>query len=188
MTVKEVIVGAALVLDETALISALADETTALSDENEKKKNTLLKCFNDTLFEIATEYYPLVKEEGFDAGKILFSAFAKTPLKIRNVTAGGENIGFALGTDYISTDKKAGKVNVIYEYVPEEKTESDLFDYEKTPYGKTVFCYGIAAEYCLITGRFSEAANWESRFKNALTAVSLPRKRTGKITVGKVWK
>ncbi len=188
MTIKEVIVDAAKILDETAFISALADESATLTDENANKKNTLLKCFNDVLFEIATEYYPLVKEESFDAGKILFSAFSKTPLKVRSVFSGGENVGFALGTDYIVTEKQAGKVSVVYEYVPEEKTESDSFDYEKTPYGKTVFCYGVAAEYCLITGRFSEAANWESRFKNALTAVAVPRKRTKKITTSKVWK
>lgn len=188
MTIKEVIVGAAEILDETALCSALADENTTLTDENAKKQNTLLKCFNDVLFEIATEYYPLVKEESFDAGKILFSSFSKTPLKIRSVFSGEENVGFTLGTDYIVTEKQAGKVNVVYEYVPEEKAASGSFDYEKTPYGKTVFCYGIAAEYCLITGRFSEATNWESRFKNALTAIAVPRKRTKKITTSREWK
>ena len=209
MTVKDVIIGAAEILDETALCTALAEEgatsavegtgstgedattdeeVTELSDEDKKKKKTLLKCFNDVLFEIATEYYPLVAEENFDAGKIPFSTFSKTPLKIRSVFSGEDGIGFKTGTDRIITDKKAGKVSVVYEYVPEERTDADLFDYEKTPYGKTVFCYGIAAEYCLIAGRFSEAANWESRFKNAVTAVAAPRKRTKRITTCKVWK
>lgn len=188
MTVKDVIIGAAQILDETALCSALTDENATLTDENAEKKNKLLKCFNDVLFEIAAEYCPLAEEEESDAGKILFSSFSKAPLKIKCVFCGDESIGFRLGTNYIETEKRAGKVNVVYEYVPEEKTETMAFDYEKTPYGKTVFCYGIAAEYCLITGRISDAANWESRFKNALTAVAAPRKRTKKITTGKVWK
>ncbi len=208
MTVKDVIIGAAEILDETAFCTALAEEGASLagedtgsadgsettdavaelSDEDKEKKKKLIKCFNDVLFEIATEYYPLVAEEEFAAGKIPFSAFSKTPLKIRNVFSGEESVGFVAGIDYIVTDRKSGKVSVVFEYVPEEKIDTDSFDYEKTPYGKTVFCYGIAAEYCLITGRFSEAANWESRFKNAVTAVAVPRKRTKRITTGRVWK
>ena len=179
MTVKDVIIGAAEILDETALCTALAEEgaTSAVEGTGSTGENAT-----------TAEYYPLVAEENFDAGKIPFSTFSKTPLKIRSVFSGEEGIGFKTGTDRIITDKKAGKVSVVYEYVPEERTDTDLFDYEKTPYGKTVFCYGIAAEYCLIAGRFSEAANWESRFKNAVTAVAAPRKRTKRITTCKVWK
>lgn len=189
MTVKDVIKDAAMLLDDREFIAALDENKETETDENKAKTAAMLKCFNDALFEIASEYYPLVKEETISAGKALINSFAETPLKITGVRLkNGEAVSFFVGADYVETEKAHGEVTVVYEYVPSGKVISDDFEYAATPFGKTVFSYGIAAEYCLVTGRFSEAANWESRYKNALNAAACRRKRAGNIISKRVWK
>ena len=39
-----------------------------------------------------------------------------------------------------------------------------------------ILCYGIIAEYYLISGMFEEAVTWDKRFKDALCAYSHGRK------------
>lgn len=189
MTVKDVIKDVARLLDDKEFCNALDENKETVTDENKAKTAAMLKCFNDALFEIASEYYPLVKEETFSAGKIPMRSFTKTPLKITSVRLkNGEAVSFYVGADYVETEKAHGEVTVVYEYIPSGKGLIDDFEYDATPFGKTIFAYGIAAEYCLVAGRFSEAANWESRYKNALGAVTGRRKRAGRITNKRVWK
>lgn len=188
MTIKDIIKDTARILGDETLYAALSDTAQKLSDENKAKTNVFLKCYNDTLFEVATEYYPIAKEEKIQSGKTLFSSLSETPLRIKSVRGqSGTALVFSMGEDYLETEKVAGELTVVYDYIPSEKTADGDFDYEKTPLGKTVFCYGIAAEYCMIGGRYSEASNWESKFKNAIAGV-LPKKRAGKITTSRVWK
>ncbi len=188
MTIKDIIMDAARILGDETLYAALADTETALSTENQAKVDALLKCYNDVSFEIAAEYFPLTFEESVSSGKIAFSTLTKTPLKIKSVRGqGGADVTFTVGQNYLETEKFASPITVVYDYIPDEKALTDNFDYENTPVGKTIFCYGIAAEYCIIGGRYSEASNWESKFKNAVLNAIQPRKRAGNVTPKKVW-
>ena len=189
MTIKDIIKDTARILGDETLLAALSDETQELSSENKAKTDLMLKCYNDTLFEVATEYYPVTKEEKIKPGKILFSTLSEKPLRIKSVRGqSGTALVFSVGEGYLETEKVAGELTVIYDYIPSEKPADGDFEYENTPLGKTVFCYGIAAEYCMIGGRYSEAGNWESKFKNAIAGIIQPKKRAGKITTSRVWK
>lgn len=189
MTIKDIIKDTAIILGDETLYAALSDATQELSGENKAKTDVFLKCYNDTLAEVATAYYPITKEETIQPGKTLFSSLSETPLRIKSVRAqSGVALVFSVGEGYLETEKVAGELTVVYDYIPSEKTADGDFEYEKTPLGKTVFCYGIAAEYCMIGGRYSEAANWESKFKNAVAGIIQPKKRAGKITTSRVWK
>ena len=85
MKVREVIKDAARLIGDESLYSALDDETTALTGDNLKKTDVYLKCYNDAQFEVATKYLPIIAEETFGGGKILYKSFKHTPSKILRV-------------------------------------------------------------------------------------------------------
>lgn len=186
MTVKDVIKETARLVGDEEFYSALADETGEASDETAKKTQIMLKCYNDTLFEIATEVLPLETEEEVELGVVKFDSLSAFPQKINKIRKDGYSVKFYVGVNYFETDERGAGI-VTYEKMPTEKTVDDDFEYDKTVIGKTIFCYGMAAEYCLITGRFSETSNWESRYRNALSAVTPKKGRYGNIKSGKVW-
>lgn len=187
MTVKDVIKETARLVGDEDLYAALESKTGAASDETTEKTQIMLKCYNDTLFEIATGVLPIEAEEEVELGVVKFDSLAAFPQKINKIRKDGYSVKFHVGVNYFETEEKGTGI-VTYEKMPTEKTVDDVFEYDKTVIGKTIFCYGTAAEYCLISGRFSEASNWESRYRNALSAVLPKRGRYGNIKSGKVWR
>ena len=185
MTVRDVIKETARLVGDETLFKALNENAENSDDETKEKTEIMLKCFNDTFFEIATEIYPIEAEEEIAPGKVLFDDLSVYPQKIKRVRKNGENIGFYVGVGYFET---SGGGTVTYEKFPTEKILSDEFEYEKTVVNKTVFGYGMAAEFCLITGRFSESLNWENRYKNAVAPIMVKRGRSGKIRNSRVWR
>lgn len=183
MTVRDVLKDVARMVGDEELYDTLNAETENNLAATELKTKIMLKCFNDVLFETAIDYLPLETEEGITLGRVEYKSLSKTPIKIKKVVRGKESVKFFLGCDYFETETFSSDNSgcVIYEYLPVERSIDDLFEYDKTAMGKTGFCYGVAAEYCLISGRFSEAENWESRFKNAIVCAAKPRKRYGRI-------
>lgn len=184
MKVREVIKDAARLIGDEGLYSALGDETTALTDENKKKADVMLKCYNDAQYEVATKRMPLIAEEIFSGGKILYKSFKHTPSKILKVSKNGENVNCEIYADYLTS--KFGKIAVKYEYIPADKSINDDFDYANTKIGKVPFAYAVAASYCLITGRFSESKNWESRFSEYFE--TSPKKYSGRIKNKRIWR
>ena len=186
MTVKDVIKETARLVGDEEFYAALESATEEASDETIKKTQIMLKCYNDTLFEIATEVLPSEAEEEIELGVVKFDSLSAFPQKINKIRKNGYGVKFYVGVDYFETAEKGTGI-VTYEKMPTEKTVDDDFEYDGTVIGKTIFCYGMAAEYCLISGRFSEASNWESRYRNALSAVMPKKGRSGNIKSGRVW-
>lgn len=184
MKVREVIKDAARLIGDESLYSALGDETTALTGDNQKKTDVMLKCYNDAQYEVATKYLPIIAEETFSGGKILYKSFKRTPSKILKVSENGEIVDYENGVDYLIV--KNGKIVVKYEYIPADKSINDDFDYANTKIGKVPFAYAVAASYCLIAGRFSEAKNWESRFSEYLETPS--KRYSGRIKNKRIWR
>ena len=77
MTIKDIIKDTARILGDETLYAALSDATQELSGENKAKTDVFLKCYNDTLAEVATAYYPITKEETIQPGKTLFSTLSE---------------------------------------------------------------------------------------------------------------
>ena len=187
MTVKDVIKETARLVGDEEFYAALETETGEASEETTKKTRIMLKCYNDILFEIATEVLPLETEEKVGLGVVKFDSLSAFPQKINRIRKDGRSVKFYVGVNYFETEERGTGI-VTYEKIPTEKTVDDVFEYDKTVIGKTIFCYGIAAEYCLISGRFSEASNWENRYRNAISAVMPKKGRYGNIKSGKVWR
>ena len=56
-----------------------------------------------------------------------------------------------------------------YAYAPQKKALNDESDYRMYA-SVRLFAYGIAAEYSLSIGLFEEAAVWDKKYKEAVTA------------------
>lgn len=137
MTIKDIIKDTARILGDETLYAALSDATQELSGENKAKTDVFLKCYNDTLAEVATAYYPITKEETIQPGKTLFSTLSETPLRIKSVRAqSGVALVFSVGEGYLETEKVAGKLTVIYDYIPSEKPRTAISNMKKRHWAK----------------------------------------------------
>lgn len=183
MKVKNVVAGAARLILRGELADKIENGTT-LTTEEQNEVNQLIRAYNLTLNEVATEYLSLTAEEMLLGKEILFSSLNHPPLKIVSVTdARGEKVAFTVLADRIKL-YKFGKYTVRYDYIPQNKVLTDDFDYEKSKVGERAFIYGVASEFCIMAGRYEEAANYRSKFEKAATS---PLSRGGKKIKGRIW-
>lgn len=175
MTVKEVVALAAENLGREDLSAALE----ALEGEPQGELKSLLRCYNLVENEVALDYCPLKSEETFvrENGVLSYSEFAHAPVDICAVRGkDGNPLPFTIRPACLSLPQGAGEVTVTYAYAPEKKSygEDSAFS------GKIsarLLALGVACEYCLSCARYSEAAAWEKRFRDALRATELIRRK-----------
>lgn len=120
MTVKDVIKETARLVGDEDLYAALEGTTGAASDETTEKTQIMLKCYNDTLFEIATGVLPIEAEEEIELGVVKFSSLAAFPQKINKIRKDGYSVKFHVGVNYFETEEKGTGI-VTYEKMPTEK-------------------------------------------------------------------
>lgn len=162
------------IISETCELLARADVAEILrsggSPEGEAKElcGELLYCVNAVEDELARNYFPLSASQSFTVagGKINFSDFARTPVRILSVKDGGNPLGYSLHPQYIAVD--APRADVEYTYAPDKKTAEDDCEFPRLP--ARLLSYGAAAEYCLIEGEISGAEAWESRYRAEIDA------------------
>ncbi|MBQ8684977.1 MAG: hypothetical protein IJ514_02250 [Clostridia bacterium] len=167
MTVVEIILAAATELGIADDVQAALEEGATAGEADAKN---LLRCFNLVENELALDYLPLVAEESFktDTGAVYFSEFSRSVSRILKVCDGSGNaVAFKIFPDYLKT--QPDEVVVRYAYVPKEKGFTDESDF-KAYASVRLFAYGIAAEYSLASGLFEEAAVWDKKYKEAITA------------------
>lgn len=136
-------------------------------DEAALKK--LLKCANLVRAEIASDYFPLITAETVSSvdGIISMYSLMRRPVDVKRITKGGKAVKFKVYPDIIKT--VPGEAEIEYSYMPEDAgLHGDAGFSDKI--GARVLACGTAAEYCLITGLFEEAALWEKRYKDSLLA------------------
>lgn len=137
----------------------------------------LIRCFDLVENEIALDYFPLKRRERFapSEGKIEYARFSKPPVGILSVTDGSGLLPFELFPDHIGL-RAQGEVDVTYQYAPVAKTieeESDLAGRVSV----RMLAYGVAAEYLLATARYTEASSFDRKYREALAAANMTRRR-----------
>ncbi|MBQ8885814.1 MAG: hypothetical protein IJY62_05560 [Clostridia bacterium] len=181
MTVKEVVLLAA---EELGLGESVAAHLSG-GAEGERETAELLRAFNLVENEIALDYLPLYSEEEIESetGVIRFDGLSRAAVRILRVCDEyGNKLPFRLFPEWLKT--QAGKVKIAYTYSPKEKGLEDKSDYvlQASP---RLLAYGIAAEYSLTKGLFEEAAVWDKKYKDALTAAY--RARPSRILRSRRW-
>lgn len=143
---------------------------------------SLLRCYNLVENEVALDYYPVKREESFlpVSGRIAFTRFACPPVRIVSAEDGdGKPLSFTVCTEGIELSPPASCAAVTYEYAPAEKGWNDASEFSGKISAR-LLSFGVACEFCLSRGQFSEAALWEKRYREALRAAGYPR---GKLRV-----
>lgn len=184
MKVKDILETSLVFLGKHELLqTAVFDEsiTEELTEAQEKEIGFLVRCFNLIYKEVSADYLPLMYDEKikFAEGKFELSNLTQNILDIFKLYDDHENsISYKLFPDHIKANAEIA--NITYSFIPEDLNLDDevlLFGGKILP---QVLSYGIAREYCLISGDHKEADIWEKRFKDGIF-VEMRRKSQIKI-------
>lgn len=172
MKVKDIIELSVMFLDKEDLLSyAPFGSINEIPELENKEIEHLKKCFNLIYNEIATAYLPLLKtEEVVFVDNILpYTKLSKNIAEVRKLFSNGKNVSYTLEEDGLHA--KVKKAKITYSYTPDDLNfEDEVFMFGgKLP--ERVFAYGIAMEFCLISGLYDDAEVWETRFYSGLKEV-----------------
>ena len=171
--VKDVLVLAASVCGREDLSAFLArgtgEDAAALAEE----AALLLRCYNLTEYELASDYIPLRKSETVHSdGCIAYAALEREPLEIVCVRGErGQRLQFR--ADEAGIRVRAGEVTVEYNFRPRVKREGDFPECAKG--GARLLALGTAAEFALMNGRLEEASLLDRRYRAAGAAACRAR-------------
>lgn len=149
--------------------NANAPEQT-LSAENAAELDLLVRCCNLVLFELADTDFPLRAQTRVNAenGRIDYSRLPQKITDIVSVTAGGKSLPICRYFDCI-TVPHSGECVVTYTFAPAKAALGDISPYACGKPSARAVAYGIAREYCQISGMLDEASVWDGRFAAAIT-------------------
>ena len=163
MKVKEVLAEAARLIGDDELKKYLTSTTAAANAELNGKTESLLSCYNAILHETAVNYLPIRATVIVGEGRTDFSALGFSVLGVEGVFgADGEDVSYKVFPTHLVA--AGGAAMAVIDIVPDEAALTDDFAYDGTRIGKTVFACGVASEYCLISGRYSEAENFNKKY------------------------
>lgn len=166
MQVKDIVKRAAKNLGREDLVESLEADRTA------GEAGTLIDCYNLVENEIALEYLPLKAEEEFTPaeGGIVYARFSHAPVNVVKVQdRRGVRVDFELLPALLRLPEGVGPVRVLYAYAPAKKELSDASEFTEKV-SERLLSYGVASEFCLMRGQYSEAAVWERKYREALRA------------------
>ncbi len=141
------------------------DYKTSLFAENAAELEILVRCCNLVLGELSSSEFPLKKCANTVSkdGRIEYSSLPEKITDIYCVLANGKSLPFAEYYDCV-TVPYSGECVVTYSFAPRAVTLSSVSPYVGNKPSARLTAYGIAREYCLISGMTDDAALWDSRF------------------------
>lgn len=168
MKVKDVIKQVAILLQLQNLVDANLDDYDNLEEQTKKDANLIISSLNEVLCDISIDFITLVNEETIivENGEFELSTLEKDLHKIISINTESE---------YFTAENKLhikdGSYLVKYSYLPDIKTiGSEIIEFEKL----TIYAlsYGVASEYCLICGNYSESEMWNSKFLKSMQSLT----------------
>ncbi|MGN1234417.1 MAG: hypothetical protein ACI4U2_00360, partial [Christensenellaceae bacterium] len=129
----------------------------------------LIDAYNVVEQDIAVNYQALVKRESVSStdGNIYYSSLSAPLVNVLRIEKTGAETVYRIYPDRIETEE--GTLDLIYCYLPRTKQIED--ESECMPnIPLAVIAYGVAAEYHMMNGLFSEATAYEKRYQDGLLA------------------
>lgn len=141
------------------------DWKTSLDKENASELDILLRCCNLVLHELGETDFPLKTECTVRAqnGVIRYADFPQKATDIYAVRQNGKRVPFREFYDCITVPHD-GEFTVVYSFTPPDATLEGESAYAGNKPSARLVAYGIAREYCLISGMSEDAAVWDGRF------------------------
>lgn len=171
MTVKEIVNTAAALLSREDITAYLSGKNTGAVKETLPSINVMVTLANLVISELAGTYIPMVKSEQIkvDGGKIYYTDFSCTPLKIKRVCdSQGRELSYNENALYLEVN--ASNVVVEYQFVPPNYDLNDEIGYTDTEVSCGTLAFGVAAEYSICKGAFDEAVMWHKRYVESVNA------------------
>lgn len=184
MKIFDAVYTAAVFLQLEELTSGMEDEDFDISDpsktlkaEDAKELELLVRCCKLVLHELSVSDFPLKTEVTAEAvdGRIGFSDLPENMLEIISVRKGGRRLPFTEFYDCV-TVPESGKCKVTCTLAHPDITLGGNAFYEGNKPSVGLVAYGIAREYCLISGMSDDAATWDNRFIARVEEESRPRR------------
>ncbi|MBR5012562.1 MAG: hypothetical protein IKY15_01340 [Clostridia bacterium] len=171
MTVKEILRSAILFSNKPELLALstfCAESQTLPSVAQQAEIDLFVQCFNFVYKEIASTYFPLLEKEEitFKDNKFYFSDLSKTLISIKKLYKNRKNIKHYVYPDHIYAETDTA--TIVYASLPKNFALEDEVNLFGGRVLEQVMAYGVAREYAVILGNFSDADVWEARFKTAL--------------------
>jgi len=135
----------------------------------------LLTCANLVMSEAAAYYFPLraVQRVVVSGEMIEFSAFENRVIDVIRVTAvSGAPARFERRATRIELPD--GEYTVEYTYLPLRLGLEDPLPFGHK-IGARILALGTACEYCIVNSMLEEAAMWDKRYRDAITAAAQPK-------------
>lgn len=131
----------------------------------------LMRAANLVVSEIASEYFPLLKEENIETenGIIEYTTLSERLLDVISLkNSSGENVRFKLFPTYLKT-REGGEFTLTYQYMPPtlDVTSALPYDIKISP---RLFALGICSEYCLLSGMYEEGVMFDKKYREAIRA------------------
>lgn len=174
MKVKDLVIYTSLFIGEKELASKL-EENTSLTQREQERVDTMVRCYNLVNQEIASDYLPFLYTEKIDVNNSVlnFSDLSKTIINIYEVKGNlNINIRYKRYPEYLQIFGHAKKIT--YSYLPEDLELNDNVEFFNG-LSSRIYAYGMASEYLLCDGLSEDAEIWEERFKESLFVLSRKR-------------
>lgn len=177
MKVKSVLSLAAANLGREDLVAAVNN----CAEEPIGEVASLLRCYNLVENEIALDYFPLKNEETLTVcdGVIPYAQLTYAPVTVFSVKDSlGRPIDFEIRPENVLLPERTEEqtVTLSYSYSPKEKSFTDSAEFGGKISGR-LLSFGVAYEFCLSCGQYAEAATWEKKYREALRAANILRRR-----------
>ncbi len=187
MNAKNILKISSLFLNLSDEFEAFIEKTAEPNAENEKEFNTLLKCLNLVLDELASDYLPILhKQQVFvENNKIYLDDLQKSLKEVFavRIPSNLKKVEFKQFPGFIEV-KGNGFLEIIYSINPDYLEIDSEADYFNGRVSDKCFALGVASEYSFINGFYEEAEIWDKRFKDSLinacrkkSEISLPKRR-----------
>lgn len=188
MTVADVLKIAVLYIGEPDLAKTTTlGGTSAPTQQQTEKLNSLLTCVNDVIQSLALMYFPLKNEEVLEnkTGQISFSTLSKTVCDIVKVIDNhGFDADFATFPTYFETIQ--GEIRIIYYYTPNYASNfTDSLEVALDKVSLRMVALGVVSRYFLINGMYDDAQAWSDMFERAVLVAQ--RNKKGKTIKKRRW-
>jgi hypothetical protein len=178
MIIKDVIKLSATFLGRENVVRYLETEEQTSDLNLLATVDTLTRCANLVINELAVSYVPMLKKERVKAkgGRVFYSDLSERVLEIMGAfDLDGNQIYFKQSPEYIETSYDEYMVE--YACLPLNLGINDKTGYDEGRLPARVIAYGVTAEFCFTEHAFDESVLWHNRFTGALSTMLSPKSK-----------
>ena len=142
------------------------------NDGEKVKVDRLNHAFTVTVREIAYKYVCFTTTDTIvinDEGKVHFYVLSEQLLEPLSLTQNGKEVSFKVKNNYLYAP--SGEYEFSYVYMPKIDTDMEWLPYAPR-LTEHIIALGTCANYCLMSGLYSEANAFDSAYKEALAGIN----------------